>query len=264
MHVLSLLFITLCSAVDPFPYPKAGATFIVIWNCVSVFPEFYALHNVYTAFPELHSKPPVAAAPSTTLDAEDIEEGAAAAASEPPTPSCWSLAVSPFVAMNKGWNTYLEQDIFRPAIALALLYCTVLSFGTVMTAYVYSRGLSEAKLAYARGGGAVFGLISTFIYPHLFKRKGVVNTAGISIWIQFGCLSLCVLSTAWADDGDCTEYAVADPEQFTLCRSQRNKELVFLLTGVIISRVGLWMFDLAVSQLLQERVAVRIRLRNSS
>eukprot|EP00729_Bicosta_minor_P007195 gene7195-11584_t len=232
---------------------KAGATFIVVWNCISVFPEFYALHNVYSSFPELHNKATARATTATgdgDADADSSSDGGATSQAA----TCWSLVASPFTAMNRGWNTYLEQDVFRPAIALALLYCTVLSFGTVMTAYIYSRGMSEAKLAYARGGGAVFGLISTFIYPQLFKSKGVVGTGGISIWIQFICLSLCVLSTAWADDGDCTEFEFTDVDRFSLCRTQRNRELGLLLTGVIVSRVGLWMFDLAVSQLLQERV----------
>jgi Trk-type K+ transport system membrane component len=37
-------------------------------------------------------------------------------------------------------NRYLEQEVFRPAMALALLYCTVLSFGMVMTACVQPKG----------------------------------------------------------------------------------------------------------------------------
>lgn len=218
---------------------------------------------MYSSFPELHNKATGRATTATgdgDADADSSSDGGATSQAA----TCWSLVASPFTAMNRGWNTYLEQDVFRPAIALALLYCTVLSFGTVMTAYIYSRGMSEAKLAYARGGGAVFGLISTFIYPQLFKSKGVVDTGGISIWIQFICLSLCVLSTAWADDGDCTEFEFTDVDRFSLCRTQRNRELGLLLTGVIVSRVGLWMFDLAVSQLLQERVKVRTPELHSS
>jgi iron-regulated transporter 1 len=38
------------------------------------------------------------------------------------------------------------------------------------------------------------------------------------------------------------------------CKADRNKEVGLLIAGVITSRVGLWMFDLAVTQMLQEDV----------
>ena len=50
--------------------------------------------------------------------------------------------------------------------------------------YVYSRGMSEANLAWARGGGAIFGLIGTLMYPHVHKAKGVVNTGGVTNLFQ--------------------------------------------------------------------------------
>jgi len=46
----------------------------------------------------------------------------------------------------------------------------------------------------------------------------------------------------------------SDPTLKAGCERSRNIELALLLTGVIASRLGLWMFDLAVSQLLQEQV----------
>lgn len=37
------------------------------------------------------------------------------------------------------------------ALALALLYLTVMSFGTLMTAYLKWRGMAEAELSVYRG-----------------------------------------------------------------------------------------------------------------
>ena len=83
------------------------------------------------------------------------------------------------------------------------------------------------------------GLVGTFVYPVLQKRKGVIGTGGIAIWFQLSFLSLCVLSTAYASDPGCDAV---------------HTELGLLISGVVLSRMGLWVFDLAVTQLLQQEV----------
>lgn len=49
------------------------------------------------------------------------------------------------------WALYARQPAAAAALALALLYFTVLSFGTLMTAYLKALGLPEAELAVYRG-----------------------------------------------------------------------------------------------------------------
>lgn len=49
------------------------------------------------------------------------------------------------------WAVYSQQPAAAPALALALLYLTVLSWGTLMTAYLKAEGLPEAELALYRG-----------------------------------------------------------------------------------------------------------------
>ena len=49
------------------------------------------------------------------------------------------------------WVTYRRQPAFAAALALALLYLTVCSWGTLMTAYLASNGLPESQLAVFRG-----------------------------------------------------------------------------------------------------------------
>ena len=48
--------------------------------------------------------------------------------------------------------------------------------------YVYSRGMSEASLAWARGGGAVFGLVGTFMYPYVAQHN---------MQLLLGCVHMC-------------------------------------------------------------------------
>ena len=52
-----------------------------------------------------------------------------------------------------------------------------------------------------------------------------------------------------SSQGDCTQVPAASRDS---CLSSRNFEMGMLLAGVVASRIGLWCFDLAVSQLLQE------------
>lgn len=221
---------------------RATAVILAVWNCVSLLPEYLMLTWVYESFPELADK-----------DAADCTTG-------PKT--LWALALKPMVTLKVGWQTYAEQKAFQPALSLALLYCTSLSFGIVTTQYVNSRGLGESLLSVFRSIGATFGLMSTFIYPQLQKSKGVVMTGGIAIWLQLSLLGLCLLSTAWSEPGDCRpggcgrlqEIYVDGLNSGDICERSRNVELGLLLTGIITSRLGLWMFDLSVSQMLQEEV----------
>ena len=51
----------------------------------------------------------------------------------------------------QSWMAYCRQAVTPAALALALLYLTVLSFGTLMTAYLKWRGMVEAELSVYRG-----------------------------------------------------------------------------------------------------------------
>eukprot|EP00035_Acanthoeca_spectabilis_P025979 m.460755 g.460755 ORF g.460755 m.460755 type:complete len:659 (-) comp22129_c0_seq1:23-1999(-) len=216
--------------------PLAGCILIGLWHCVLLVPEYLILTWVYGSFSVLRKRkrPPAG-------------DGAA-------RPSALAKVTKSFVALRDGWTDYTSMEIFKPAMALALLYCTVLSFGSLFTAYAYHRGVNQAVLAVARGIGAGFGLLGTFGYPALHRRYGTTWSGGFAIWLQLALLSLCLVAT-WVggpDDGDCSEST--DPQ----CQPRRTAVLVLLIAGVITSRLGLWMFDLAVSQMLQERVPIAI------
>ena len=71
-----------------------------------------------------------------------------------------------------GLATYFEQSIWPAALALALLYLTVLSLGLLMTAYLKWQGMTEAVLSLYRGAGAVSGLLATVAFPPIHKVAG--------------------------------------------------------------------------------------------
>lgn len=65
-----------------------------------------------------------------------------------------------------------RQAVMPAALALALLYLTVLSFGLLATAYLKWRGMSEAELSIFRGLGALAGVSVTFLFPRIYPRLG--------------------------------------------------------------------------------------------
>jgi len=88
-----------------------------------------------------------------------------------------------------GWGTYFKQRLWPAAIALALLYLTVLSLGLMMTAYLKWQGMTEAELSLYRGAGAISGLMSTVIFPSLLSKTGAV--------LYCAALELIFLSKSW-------------------------------------------------------------------
>lgn len=71
-----------------------------------------------------------------------------------------------------GWAIYFRQSVWPAALALALLYLTVLSLGLLMTAYLKWQGMTEAALSVYRGAGAVSGLLATVAFPPVHRVAG--------------------------------------------------------------------------------------------
>mmetsp|Transcript_120086 Transcript_120086/g.345236 ORF Transcript_120086/g.345236 Transcript_120086/m.345236 type:complete len:454 (+) Transcript_120086:42-1403(+) len=138
------------------------------------------------------------------------------------------------------WRSYFSQRIWRSAFALSLLHLTVLSFGLQMTGYVLILGLDPALIAVYRGVGEVFGLAATYASPWFVRRLGWSNSSSavLFIWLQLLCLVPSVFgSTGWARRNLAPAVAAT-----------------WLAAGVGVSRLGLWGFDLSVSQMLQQLV----------
>ncbi|KAL6574529.1 hypothetical protein OROMI_011814 [Orobanche minor] len=135
------------------------------------------------------------------------------------------------------WRLYVKQDVVLPGLALALLYFTVLSFGTLMTAALEWQGIPAYVIGIARGINAIVGIAATFLYPILQSRISALRTGLWSIWSQWTCLWLCVAS---------------------IFVKEKLISAYMLMGGVVSSRLGLWMFDLSVIQQMQ-RSGSRIR-----
>ncbi|XP_073503939.1 ferroportin [Phyllobates terribilis] len=204
---------------------------------------------------------------------------------------CSEKMTEPFRTFRDGWVAYYNQSVFLAGMGLAFLYMTVLGFDCITTGYAYTQGLSGSVLSILMGASAISGIMGTVAFTWLRKKFGLVRTGFISGIAQLGSLILCVVSvfmpgspldltvSPFQDIG--TRYLEGEPlptltpggvPQEFITTSIQNllnnssstttepddfipiTSVSLLFAGVIAARIGLWSFDLTVTQLLQENV----------
>lgn len=220
---------------------QASAIALALWNVVSVWLQYWLFVSVYNGVPALseyrqqlrRDTTAAAALPSSEISAPADEEvqrhGQGAlnwrvrATNQLSIIPCW-----------ESWVVYMRQEVMLPGVALAFLYFTVLSFGTLMTATLDWKGIPAYVISLARGFSAIVGIAATLLYPVVHSWVSTLRTGLWSIWMQWCCLLVCV-GSIWVGGGVASAW--------------------MLMAGVAASRLGLWMFDLAVMQLMQDEVS---------
>ncbi|KAF3636930.1 Solute carrier family 40 member 1 [Capsicum annuum] len=226
----------------------ASAMTLALWNIISVCLEYWLLTSVYSGIPALresslrrvsrslpeHSdlSPAISHEQKSSLHSDEIgfEQ----------SENLWRKIIDSISRLPclSAWKVYLQQDVVLPGLALALLFFTVLSFGTLMTATLEWEGIPAYVIGIARGVSATIGIAATFLYPILEShistlRTGLWSICHILLPTQWTCLLICVASI-WVH----TKFLSA----------------FMLMAGVAVSRLGLWMFDLSVIQQMQDHV----------
>ncbi|XP_023363395.1 solute carrier family 40 member 1 [Otolemur garnettii] len=205
-------------------------------------------------------------------------------------PTCASQMSEPFRTFRDGWVSYYNQPVFLAGMGLAFLYMTVLGFDCITTGYAYTQGLSGSILSILMGASAITGIMGTVAFTWLRRKCGLVRTGLISGLAQLSCLTLCVISVFMPgspldlsvspfedirsrfiqgepvvspqipETNITAEIHMANESDPANIIPEINPEPVpiisvsLLFAGVIAARVGLWSFDLTVTQLLQENV----------
>lgn len=224
---------------------KASALTLAVWNTVSVWLEFWFLISVYNGIAalkesnqrrmlRLSSSDPVNI--PSSLSRETNNSIADNRSNSELREKNWRRKTLEWVSKVSGidaWRIYLKQDVVLPGVALALLYFTVLSFGTLMTAVLEWKGIPAYVIGIGRGISATIGIAATLLYPILQYHISTLRTGLWSIWSQWSFLIVCVASL-WVQ--------------------KRNVSAYTLMGGVAASRLGLWMFDLSVIQQMQDHV----------
>ncbi|KAG9454502.1 hypothetical protein H6P81_007406 [Aristolochia fimbriata] len=221
---------------------KASTITLSLWNALSVSLQYWLLLSVYNGYQALseNSKRTSELVSDDTSETSLISKDKNDSLSSEAVPSSSENGyvrkginfISKLICIDE-WIVYLKQDVVLPGVALALLYFTVLSFGTLMTATLQWKGIPAYVIGIARGVSAVIGISATFLYPVLHSRISTLRTGLWSIWTQWCFLVVCVASI-WVQSGHVSAW--------------------ILMAGVAASRLGLWMFDLSVMQLMQDLV----------
>ncbi|KAM4608882.1 solute carrier family 40 member 1 [Polymixia lowei] len=212
------------------------------------------------------------------------ETAVVARSDSPKQKGCCYQVTEPLRTFKAGWVAYYNQSVFFAGMSLAFLYMTVLGFDCITTGYAYTQGLNGSVLSLLMGASAVSGICGTVAFTWVRKKCGLIRTGLISGIAQLSCLMLCVVSVfapgspfdlsvspfqdvyahLIGDKGPLPEVdhsltslignfsTDAPPEQQPPLQSYMSVSLLF--AGVIAARVGLWSFDLTVTQLIQENV----------
>uniref|UniRef100_A0ACD6AEP9 Uncharacterized protein n=1 Tax=Avena sativa TaxID=4498 RepID=A0ACD6AEP9_AVESA len=239
-----LLAPVLSGFVISFVSTQASAAALAMWNVASVGLQYWLFVSVYSGVPALgendrQRRVPAAAAvlpSSSEMVAPAADEEVQKQGQEEEDASDWKVGVTKQLSRLpcwESWAVYTRQEVMLPGFALAILYFTVLSFGTLMTAALDWRGIPAYVISLAWGFGAIVGIAATLLYPVLHSWLSTLRTGLWSIWMQWCCLLLCV-GSIWVSGGVASAWV--------------------LMAGVTASRLGLWMFDLAVTQLMQDHV----------
>ncbi|XP_010264506.1 PREDICTED: solute carrier family 40 member 2-like [Nelumbo nucifera] len=239
------LFAPVCTGfIISFISLKASAMTLALWNTISVWLQYWLLMSVYNGIPSLSERGQrriTRLVPNDQLEetsiSQDTEvllsnvESHSGVGEQGRTSNLINRILS--IPCIEAWIVYLQQDVVLPGVALALLYFTVLSFGTLMTAALEWMGIPAYVIGIARGGSATIGIAATVLYPIIQSHISTLRTGLWSIWTQWIFLLVCVASV-WVQNGQISAW--------------------MLMGGVAASRLGLWMFDLSVIQQMQDHV----------
>ncbi|GMH45689.1 hypothetical protein BSKO_13652 [Bryopsis sp. KO-2023] len=202
------------------------------FNLLAWFPEVLFAKYAQNAAPQLQVQKFETSAPSP--EEGDLEEPLIANSKGEKEKGLATWGVFQAIAL------YYKQKCSLAMFALALLYLTVLSLGLLMTSYLKSLGMSEATLSLYRGVGAVTGVLGAKAFPFFQKTLGLPATGLMGAGIQFVSLAVGVVPLVCR--------AFMSTSDATLATMH------LLVWGLIISRFGLWTFDLTVSQTMQMTV----------
>ncbi|XP_039167569.1 solute carrier family 40 member 2 isoform X1 [Eucalyptus grandis] len=213
---------------------KVSAMTLAILNTTCVWLEYWFFMSVYKGIPALVERnlrrtwrPPVDLLESSLIQNGDPES----AENSQKQNFREKISKIPFIG---AWKLYLEQEVVIPGVSLALLYFTVLSFGSLMTATLEWEGVPAFLIGIARSISATIGIAATVVYPVLQSRISTLRTGLWSCWSQQWIFLLVCVGSIWVQNGLAAAY--------------------MLMGGVAASRLGLWMFDLAVIQQMQDEV----------
>ncbi|KAH7920921.1 hypothetical protein BV22DRAFT_1198573 [Leucogyrophana mollusca] len=243
--LVSPLFVSGLTAGVSYSFATA---FLAGMTVVSFLLEMILSGVTYRRFPEL----------STSRTAGAIKVDRAPAVSGTSSFSRWFFDRLDPREIIRDFQEFRKLPVFYTSLSIASIYLTVLSFdGTMLTFLKDSRRYTDPFIAGQRAACTVAGLTGTILFPIVSRKVGLVRTGSWSIWSEFMCLMPVVVSLyigAPASKSNTPETVPAWNAAllFGGVLTFDAPALTKAMAGMALSRIGLWMFDLAQLQILQE------------
>ncbi|KAL8930209.1 MAG: hypothetical protein Q9208_000826 [Pyrenodesmia sp. 3 TL-2023] len=215
----------------------AASTTFAVWTVLgstlaSVVVEYIAIAQVYHTVPQLAEIAKPSGSPRQFMEPMDVEESEAVEQS--PGHSLLHAWLDPILSI---WSHYFRSPMLLASLSLSILFLTVLSFNAHMVTYLLALGFSALWVAVFRLISVIVELGATWAAPFLMSKIGPVRSGLWFITWQF-------------------VFAAAGVAIFNMQKLNARLNAIPLVVGVVLSRIGLWGFDLSVQYLIQE---VRVR-----
>merc|ERR550519_994845 len=269
------------------------------WNVVSVTLEYLLLSLIYRRYPGLSRKkslplpgahtcssPPGHCPSVADLEVLPVETGSTEKEEEA---GGWRRTLKEAYT---GWLVYFHHPVRRAGVGLAMLFMTVLGFDNITYGYCLMQNVPEAVLGILVSVSALVGVAGSVAYPWLRARLGQERTGLVGMALLISCSSFAVISaflpgspmdltyfvngglvegntslvvggnTTDGVKGNISEVVVEEMEKITWRDGEfwlQYLSVASFLFGIITARSGLWIVDLTVNQILQERVEEDIR-----
>ena len=194
-----------------------------VMNILSICIEYFAIADIYRMVPALQS--------TRSIPTEEDDEPTTTT-SQTPALQRWNTFFATH-SIYTALSTYIHHPAFLPSLALSLLYLTVLSFSGQMVTYLVATGFTSTNIGFLRTAAVILEISATFIAPFLMNKVGPLRGGLWSISWQLACTI----------GGLCFFWAFG---------SSRLVATLGLVAGVVLSRIGLWSFDLCVQIIVQE------------
>lgn len=198
-------------------------------NIVSVSVEYFAIAQLYHETPALQEPKQVPSNYQT--------EAVVASDQDRNQLSKLVSRVYPYVRSSLADHAfYLRHPTLLPSFSLSLLSLTVLSFGGQMTTYLLSPrgGFTSTTVGATRTVSVAFEILATWAAPWLMGRIGPVRAG---LWMSSWQISMLAMGVMvfWRNDGT---WAFGSA--------------LGLVGGTVMSRLGLFGFDLCMQVIIQE------------
>lgn len=216
--LVSPLFIALLDGFST----KFAILVTLAMNSISLVVEYALIARVYRAFPSL--------ARDCAPRSAEIDE----MADTPQNRSLIRSAAKQLMSLVGNLQVYTSQDAFLASLSLSILYLTVLSFSGQMITYLLAVGYTSTIVSLIRILSTGCEMSATWLAPWVMSKIGPIRTGIWFLSFQMICLGIAVL-IFWT-------------EQVSIWAASG------LVGGTILSRIGLWGFDLSAQVIIQEEV----------